>query len=1435
MTVVPLDRRFIVWTDKEVSDPELMSYLVASREALSWKDLLVKHRVVILAEAGSGKSIELSEQARLSSATGSYTFSATLQNVGRRGLEGALGKLASLKLVEWRSSEQPAWFFLDSVDEAKSNDVRLDDALKEIAYGIAGGESRAHIVLSGRHTDWEFRRDLEHLKTWIEMPPPDLETPAVDPNELIVGVIRLDNAQNPPQPAEAPLVVVMAALDRRRVEAFANGKGVANIDAFFNSLDRFNLWAFARRPLDLGWLVEFWSTHGTFGPLEKILDLSLQQRLLEPDLQRARKDPIDSDRANKALERIGAALVLQDLRDIAVPDSGLDLGAGRPALELAEILPDWSGEHRARLISRAAFDPASAGLARLHNDNQGAVRSFLAARWLKRLMEANSSMSVVMDLLFATTYGVPLVIPSMRQTAAWLSLWSSHIAHEIVERDPRLLMDAGDPGSLKLAVRDQALKAVLRQVVDDDEFDIPDRDSLKRFALPDMVPSIRDLWLEHGGSAAAREVLLLMISLGELDSCADLAVSASFGRHSDRYTQVFSGRALMAVASNMEKRRYAEYVRDHAGTILSVLVWDAVDTLFPTVLSIDDLLAVIKSVDLTDSSDGLGIGYVGPKLAERLDSATQTERLLAGMLDGLADPVSPIAGSVYEENPILSTIEAVGRRLLELSASTEAPGAAIEAILRLGEWQHTRRQSSTDAETDLFSLLHATPERRRAALWRAAERFAGAEPLRGTPITSDWQIEVLGYSPGLRAEDYEWLLRDAEHRSASNERQLAVNAALRLWRQGGEPEGEFARIEVIGTIHPDVAAVIENWIRPPSQLKVEYGQLAKTMRQMQRHSDVETAKRDQSWRDFANGLRADPDQLRAIKPPAEQCIDGRLYNLWQLLDAVGKNRSRYAIDDLSMLVPMLGPAVVAALRDAFVSYWRHWSPQLRSERAANMRNTIYTIDCIGIVGVTLEAAKNPTWASELSYDNAVRAAIYATLELNGFPSWFANLAQVQPDATRDVLARSIAPELSATEVGVRCDELEKISQADMAISSLVSDQLFDFLYSKESLPSVVLRPMLRIIRSGYKDTDKLVSLLNMRFNRATAVEEESTYFAPLFELDPAQAIGTLDAKLAVLSSDNQTVLVQALLSMLFGARWGDGGVRLSNIPFLSLESLILIAYRVIRVENDNKHPSGRAYSPDMRDDAEMARGMLLKTLIDTPGRATFDAIHRLIENPEFTVGRRRMLAIARERAGNDSEREAWTSADVFAFESDSLMVPRNPFDLQRLVLRKLKDLQHDLLNSDYAQGTTVSRLPHEVDVQKWMADRLRMEQGRSYSIEREPHVVEEKEPDIRFRAKASDANVPMEIKVAESWPLKELEDALRLQLIGRYLRDRHNRYGILMLVHQKPRLKGWQATDGDWLSFEQVVSHLRHLAWLIAAESPNSPQVEIAIIDVSSA
>jgi hypothetical protein len=1431
MTIIPLQRRFLRWSDKDRGDPDLLSLFYADSAALGWEQLLAKHRVVILAEPGSGKSEELKEQARLNAGAGRFAFYATVQGVGRKGMDSALGKAGAAKLAAWRESNQPAWFFLDSVDEAKAGDIRFEDALREVADGIDGAEGRAHIILSGRHTDWEFRRDLESLEKWIGMPPADLPAPTLDPNELIINVIRRHKAQRPPPPAETPLVVLMGALDRAQVEVFTRGKGVVNVEDFFAALEKANLWDFARRPLDLDWLVGYWRTHGKLGALARMLELSLRERLQEPDAQRSRRDALDIAHAMEALERIGAALVLARLDTIVVPDSSLSLSEAPAALDLAEILPDWSGVDRGRLISRAVFDPASAGFVRLHNDNQGGVRSFLAARWLIRLRKANCPKSAISDLLFATTYGVELVKPSMRQTAAWLSLWDTDVARDIVARDPLLLMDAADPASLPLPTREAVLARVCALRVGDDDMDMLDRDSLKRFSSPDLASCVRSQWDIHSDSAPARELLLRMIWLGELDACADLAVGASFGIHSDRYTQVFSGRALMATADVSEKRSYAEYIRDHAASVLTVLVWDAIDSLFPTTLSVADLLLILRTIDVSDRNGGLGLDYLGPTLVDRLSSGACVEELLSGLLDLLETKLSTDDEEEFsKDHPFLSTIEAAGSRLLKLSPIHVAPLCAIDAALRVGK-ERRYQQRTRARDTELFSMLQSTRERRRTTFWRAAERIAESELLT-EPLEHPWQIAILGLELALQPEDLDWLLDDAVRRHPESEKRLAANTVMQLWRQSGSSADTLHHIETVGSHDIVVTSIVVEWTRPRSPSDEEQKH-RRQMRRLERRSTVELAERDKSWVEFAERLRGDPGQLRRIASPNDSGVDTRLFHLWQLVNAVGTNQSRYAVDDLGPLEPMLGSAVVGALRDAFINFWRHWKPRLRSEKPVDQRNTISALDCIGIVGVTLESVQRPGWATRLSHDEAVLATTYGTLEINGLPNWFTDLAKAQGNAVRELLTRSIAPELTEDAGERRRDTLQDISGAHEAIVGLLAEQLYAFLEERDDLPTVVLDPVLRIVRRGLVDRTKLATLLAARFETAAAIDTRTTYIVALFRLDAGAATTALLTKLATMDRATQTALVQLVLPKVFGDAWRRHGKYPGNLPFEAHERLVTAAYATIRMEDDKDHSDGKAFSPDDRDNAESARSTLFGAFVDTPGLATFNAIHRFAADASFPIPRKRLMALAAHRAGQDSETAQWQSADVRAFETDFLTTPRTSVDLQRVALRRLVDLQHDLLHSDFAQGKTVARLPKEVDVQLWFADALRRSQGRSYSVEREPHTVEEKEPDVRFRAKATDASVPMEIKVVESWTLFELEAALTAQLVGRYLRDRIDRYGILLLVHQKARALGWKNEAGTFLNFSEVIQRLRALAGTISAERPNAPQVEIAVVDVS--
>ena len=224
-----------------------------------------------MAEAGSGKTTEMKARSRLLADSGQPAFYATVEDVGRKGLERALRPADRPALAAWRSSEEEGWLFIDSVDEAKQSGLRLRTALHAIAEAIMGAERRTHVVLSGRYTDWQFRGDLIHFKEELGIPADEALPPPPTPDELVISTIHRERRPTAHPPEDA-IVVVMIGLDKERVRRFASGKGVLNLDAFVEQVEAANLWQFARRPLDLDWLVQFWVSHSRVGNLAEMLE-----------------------------------------------------------------------------------------------------------------------------------------------------------------------------------------------------------------------------------------------------------------------------------------------------------------------------------------------------------------------------------------------------------------------------------------------------------------------------------------------------------------------------------------------------------------------------------------------------------------------------------------------------------------------------------------------------------------------------------------------------------------------------------------------------------------------------------------------------------------------------------------------------------------------------------------------------------------------------------------------------------------------------------------------------------------------------------------------------------------------------------------------------------------------------------------------------------
>jgi hypothetical protein len=254
--------------------------------------------------------------------------------------------------------------------------------------------------------------------------------------------------------------------------------------------------------------------------------------------------------------------------------------------------------------------------------------------------------------------------------------------------------------------------------------------------------------------------------------------------------------------------------------------------------------------------------------------------------------------------------------------------------------------------------------------------------------------------------------------------------------------------------------------------------------------------------------------MRNLTPTTAKGSDAKLFHLWRLLSMCDDVDRKYAIDSVAPLEPMIGPQATEGFRVGLIAHWRAWDPWLRSTRKDEELGQIRFLDCMGIAGVTLEAKEHSDWAIQLSSDDARRAAGYATLELNGFPTWLTVLAQAKPDEVRAVLSREIIAELNRPSDAPRFGVLQDIARGDRVIAELMAPVVFEELEKRTALPASLLSQVLDIVKRGLPaERDRLKSLAISRFNSATDPAISSLYIGAVFAVDGRAATEAVFAKL----------------------------------------------------------------------------------------------------------------------------------------------------------------------------------------------------------------------------------------------------------------------------------------------------------------------------------
>ncbi|MBK6738908.1 MAG: hypothetical protein IPG64_13915 [Haliea sp.] len=145
---VPLDRYFSRVPKPEAeSDEQDFHSFFSGQKRTGWQEIEAEFRCVILAEAGAGKSFEMEARAKHLEEQGRAAFFIRIEDI-EVGFEKAF-EFGSVDAFEgWLKSQDEAWFFLDSVDEARlENPLAFEKAIKLFARRIKSADQRARFHL----------------------------------------------------------------------------------------------------------------------------------------------------------------------------------------------------------------------------------------------------------------------------------------------------------------------------------------------------------------------------------------------------------------------------------------------------------------------------------------------------------------------------------------------------------------------------------------------------------------------------------------------------------------------------------------------------------------------------------------------------------------------------------------------------------------------------------------------------------------------------------------------------------------------------------------------------------------------------------------------------------------------------------------------------------------------------------------------------------------------------------------------------------------------------------------------------------------------------------------------------------------------------------------------------------------------------------------
>ena len=1428
---VPLIRDFApVAKSAESSEQLEMAILWGHKSAQTWADLEKEYRVVILAEAGAGKTFEMKSKAKELDQLGRPSFFLRIEDInGDFSLAFEVGSIE--KFNQWLDSTNDAWFFLDSVDEARLHSHRdFEKAIKKFGNQIITAIQRSHIFISSRPYAWRFKTDRELIKEFLPY--------AIQNTEQQDEQNQSANRDDARDKEDVISIYSLLPLNEKHISVYARHRSTPEVDQLLLEIERTNLMTFTGRPFDLENVLRKWRQDKKIGNRLELLEHTINTRLDEINPDRQVLQPLSKESALTGAMQLAAAVTMVGKDGVQIPDSTHE----KSGIDASEILPSWNSKDISSLLQRGIFDDVIYGAVRLRHRE---IRELLAAKWFDRLLKGASSRRAVESLFFKELYGQELISPRLRPILSWLILFDERIQQRALALHPEIAVEGGDLARLPLKVRQALLKDIVSRIVlNTDDYSARDNSAIARIALSDLAEDAKQLIAEHSSHDAAVFFLGRLVWQGGMSNCLDALWPIAVDSLRDVYARIASIRAILTVGTSEKKVSLWGEINDTQTIIPRQVLAEIVRHSGVSDQTVKLLLGSIDRLPPYDRYGATGLSREIHEFIARLpvDACKSASQPITELILGLREFLNrkPFineecqvsADFIWLINVALHAIE----RLVEVKAAASFDPAILELLLIVPEVSLWRDTDFHQYQGKIRELVPCWPQLNDELFWkRVAQKRAKGNQHGGEPLTDYWAVENRDHYWAFKEDDLNRVVDFIKFRKLGDDKLIALSLAFRIFTHCGKPADQFDTIQraIAGDckLTERFNALLYPTLSPQQAEWEERNEVRKNKRENERMAQEG---RRQEW---IAKLRANP-RLLTDPPnlkPGEFSSD--LYWLQHEIGREGEGMKRRLGAEWRVLEDTFGLEVACAYRDAAQSHWRVYKPDIGSE-GANTSSTPYSL-IFGMTGLEIESKEVSNFPQNLTDAEVLHALRYLAWELNGFPNWLEKMHKAFPVLTFDAVWKELQWELENNQADKRSNYiLHDLVYYAAWLHRELAARILQWLKSNRLQDIDLLRYCLRIIKNGAIDPRQLVSIARSKITTDDPDSHLANWYAIWIDIEPETGIPALETWLTMKNVAEASTAAQLFIVALIGGRRGESGEGMIHRKFQvapHLKSLYVLMYTYIKATDDIERAGKGVYSPALRDDAQDARNHLFNLLAEIPGKPTYVALNELIDQHPDSNARAWMARSAQKRAEEDCDIQPWISKDVNEFANS---LERNPtshrelFEIGALRLNDFKDwleTGNDSLAEVYQKAKDEAAM--RIIVANWLNDRAR---GR-YSCAQEHELANGQRPDIFLQHNDISTPVPIELKLLDmNWTGPKLCERLRNQLAGDYLRESDAGCGIMLLVWRRGKpTKKWKigGIKADLSNLREAM--LRY--WeSISHQFPKVAAIEVVVIDLTA-